>query len=138
MPDQKEYLEKHQYGGTIRLGAWKCKVKKGTVLYRAYTHFSSLDFARDKPHTSRPTSHFSSPLLISERHRHRYEFNNQYRKQFEKAGMKISGISPDGKLVEAVEIPNHPFFVGTQFHPEYKSRPLASHPLFVEFIKASC
>lgn len=114
MPDQKEYLEKKQYGGTIRLGAWKCKIKANSLLHMAY----------------RKTE------IIYERHRHRYEFNNQYRRRFEKAGMKIVGVSPDGKLVEAVEIPDHPFFVGTQFHPEYKSRPLSPHPLFLEFIKA--
>ncbi|MBU3956720.1 gamma-glutamyl-gamma-aminobutyrate hydrolase family protein, partial [Patescibacteria group bacterium] len=114
MPDQKEYLEKKQYGGTIRLGAWKCKIKANSLLHMAY----------------RKTG------IIYERHRHRYEFNNQYRRRFEKAGMKIVGVSPDGKLVEAVEIPDHPFFVGTQFHPEYKSRPLSPHPLFLEFIKA--
>ena len=112
MPDQKKYLEKHQYGGTIRLGAWPCKVLPETKLHMAYGKWQ-----------------------ISERHRHRYEFNNRYRRQFEKAGMKISGVSPDGKLVEAVEIPDHPFFVGTQFHPEYKSRPLSPHPLFLEFIQ---
>ncbi len=115
MPDQKKYLEKHQYGGTIRLGAWPCKVLPGTRLSKFYGVSGT----------------------VSERHRHRYEFNNKYRQIFEKRGMKISGVSPDGKLVEAVEIPDHPFFVGTQFHPEYKSRPLSSHPLFVEFIKAA-
>lgn len=114
MPNQKKYLEKHQYGGTIRLGAWKCKVLARTRLAEAY----------------------GKSGIISERHRHRYEFNNRYRKIFEKARMKIAGVSPDGKLVEAVEIPNHPFFIGTQFHPEYKSRPLSPHPLFLEFIKA--
>ena len=115
MPDQKEYLAKRQYGGTIRLGAWDCRVLAGTKLAKIY----------------------GQPGIISERHRHRYEFNNQYRKQFEKAGMKISGVSPDGKLVEAIEIPDHPFFIGTQFHPEYKSRPLNPHPLFLGFIKAA-
>jgi len=114
MPDQKKYLEKHQYGGTIRLGAWKCRVRSGTKLSKAY----------------------GRACVVSERHRHRYEFNNRYRKRFEKAGMVFSGVSPDGKLVEAIEISDHPFFVGTQFHPEYKSRPLSPHPLFVEFIKA--
>ena len=114
MPEQKKYLEKHQYGGTIRLGAWPCKVVPGTRLSQTY----------------------GKPGIISERHRHRYEFNNRYRRQFEKGGMKISGVSPDGKLVEAVEIPEHPFFIGIQFHPEYKSRPLSPHPLFLEFIKA--
>ena len=75
--------------------------------------------------------------LISERHRHRFEFNNDYRDLFEKSGMRISGTSPDGLLVEAVEIPSHPFFVGVQFHPEFKSRPNAAHPLFREFIAAA-
>ncbi len=113
MPDQKKYLEAHQYGGTIRLGAWPCKIKKGTILEKIY-----------------------GKNLIQERHRHRYEVNNDYRERLEKAGMVISGTSPDGKLVEAIELRNHPFFVATQFHPEYKSRPLDPHPIFVEFIKA--
>jgi len=114
MPDQEEYLKKHQYGGTIRLGAWPCKILPGSKLAEIYGKNS-----------------------ISERHRHRFEFNNRYRQQFEKAGMKISGVSPDGKLVEAIEISNHPFFIGTQFHPEYKSRLLNPHPLFLGFIRAA-
>ena len=113
MPNQKEYLVKKQYGGTIRLGAWPCKLVAGTHIAKAY----------------------GSKLDISERHRHRYEFNNKYREQFEAAGMAIGGASPDGQLVEAIEITGHPFFIGTQFHPEYKSRPLEPHPLFAEFIK---
>lgn len=76
-------------------------------------------------------------LLIYERHRHRYEFNLNYRKKFEKAGLVVSGISSDGKLVEAIEIKDHPFFVGVQFHPEYLSRPLYPHPLFVSFLEAA-
>lgn len=115
MPDQKKYLELHQYGGTIRLGAWPCKLKSKSILKKIY----GVD-------------------QVLERHRHRYEVNNVYRKEFEKAGMIISGTSPDGKLVEAIELPKtlHPFFVGTQFHPEYKSRPLSPHPIFCAFIKA--
>jgi CTP synthase len=113
MPNQKEYLAKKQYGGTIRLGAWPCELKNGTHILKAY----------------------HGEKNISERHRHRYEFNNKYREQFEKAGMTIGGTSPDNQLVEAVEIKGHPFFVGVQFHPEYKSRPLTPHPLFAEFIK---
>jgi CTP synthase len=74
---------------------------------------------------------------IDERHRHRYEFNNAYRETLEKAGLTLAGTSPDGKLVEIVEIKNHPFFVGVQFHPEFKSRPLRPHPLFNAFIKAA-
>jgi len=114
MKDQKKYLEAHQYGGTIRLGAWPCKIGKKTILRDIY----DTDF-------------------VQERHRHRYEFNNVYRKQIENAGMVISGTSPDGKLVEAIELKNHPFFVGTQFHPEYKSRPLSPHPIFVKFVEAT-
>lgn len=113
MPDQKKYLAEHQYGGTIRLGSWPCQILPKTKLFEIYRSATAL-----------------------ERHRHRYEFNNEYRQQFEKAGMKISGLSPDGKLVEAVEIPGHPFFIGTQFHPEYKSRFLSPHPIFLNFIKA--
>ncbi len=115
MPNQKKYLEKHQYGGTIRLGDWKNKILPKTKLAKAY----------------------GGAKTVNERHRHRYEFNNQYRQQFEKAGMKISGTSPDKKLVEAIEITNHPFFIATQFHPEYKSRFLSPHPLFLAFTKAS-
>lgn len=112
MPDQKEYLAKRQYGGTIRLGAWKCRILAKTKLAKVY----------------------GKPGIISERHRHRYEFNNKYKQRFQKAGMRISGVSPDNKLVEAIEIPEHPFFIGTQFHPEYQSTPLHPHPLFVRLI----
>lgn len=114
MPDQKEYLVKHQYGGTIRLGAWPCQLKEGTKILKSYKN---------------------SPLIY-ERHRHRYEFNNKYRDLFEEKGLIISGTSPDGKLVESIELKDHPFFIGTQFHPEFKSRFLNCHPLFLAFIKA--
>lgn len=117
MPGQRELIAKKQYGGTIRLGGWPCKIMKDTHLAAAYK------------------KKFGSTQVISERHRHRYEYNNAYREQFEKAGLKVAGTSPDGKIVEAVEITNHPFFIGTQFHPEYISRPLDPHPLFVEFVK---
>ena len=118
MPEQKELLARKQYGGTIRLGGWPCKIKEGTVLAKAYGET------------------LSNKGVISERHRHRYEFNNEYREKLEAAGLTICGTSPDGQLVEAVEIKDHPFFVATQFHPEYISRPLAPHPLFREFVKA--
>ncbi len=118
MEEQKELIAKKQYGGTIRLGGWPCKLVKGTHLAKAYA------------------KKFGSENIISERHRHRYEYNNAYREQLEKAGLKVAGTSPDNKLVEAVEITDHPFFIGTQFHPEYISRPLDPHPLFVEFVKA--
>lgn len=116
MPGQKELIAKKQYGGTIRLGGWPCKIMPGTHLAAAYAKYGKKG-------------------TVSERHRHRYEYNNNYREQFEKAGMRVAGTSPDGSIVEAVEITKHPFFIGTQFHPEYISRPLDPHPLFVEFIK---
>ena len=101
-------------GGTMRLGAYPCKVKPGSKLDKCY----------GKPE-------------VAERHRHRYEFNNEFRDAFEKAGMVISGTSPNGLLVEAVEIPANKFFVAVQYHPEFKSRPTNAHPVFREFIKAS-
>ena len=116
MPGQKELIEKKQYGGTIRLGGWPCKIIPDTRMAKTYSN------------------KFGSKKIISERHRHRYEFNNKYKKILEKAGLTIAGTSPDGKIVEAIEISDHPFFIGTQFHPEYISRPLDPHPLFVEFV----
>jgi CTP synthase len=101
-------------GGTMRLGAYPCVLKEGSFAYEAY-----------------------GQKEISERHRHRYEFNNKYRGIIEQAGMKVTGESPDGKLVEIVEIPEHPWFLGCQFHPEFKSRPTEPHPLFRAFIKAA-
>lgn len=125
MPGQKELLAKKQYGGTIRLGGWPCKIVPGTRLASVYAKASADKAAALK----------KNKLIVSERHRHRYEFNNKYREQLEKAGLRVAGASPDGKIVEAVEITKHPFFIGTQFHPEYISRPLNPHPLFVEFIR---
>ena len=98
----------------MRLGAYPCMIKPGTKTAQAYK-----------------TKH------ISERHRHRYEFNNTYRKEFEKLGMVIAGASPDNHIVEIIELKKHPFFVGVQFHPEFKSRPLRPHPLFDALIKAT-
>lgn len=111
MPDQKGNLPK---GGTMRLGAYPCRLAADSLMIKCY-----------------------GADAISERHRHRYEFNNSFRDQFEANGMKIAGTSPDGRLVEAVEIPSKRFFVGVQFHPELKSRPNKAHPLFREFIKKS-
>ncbi|SHE27809.1 MULTISPECIES: CTP synthase [Caloramator] len=111
MDEQKDIDEK---GGTMRLGLYPCKLKEGTFSYEAY---------KDE--------------IIYERHRHRYEFNNEYRSQITKMGMVLAGTSPDDKLVEIVEIPNHKWFVGAQFHPEFKSRPNRPHPLFRDFVKAA-
>ena len=114
MSEQEKKLLKKEYGGSMRLGAWPCVLKPGTKAYEAY--------GTDK---------------ISERHRHRYEVNNKYRKQIEAKGMVFSGTTPDKQLVEIVEYADHPFFVGVQFHPEFKSRPLTPGPLFREFIKTA-
>lgn len=111
LPGQSESIKK---GGTLRLGAWPCVIKKGTKAFEAYKKTN-----------------------VSERHRHRYEFNIQYQKDFEKAGFVFSGTSPDKSLVEIVEISNHPFMLGSQFHPEFLSRPGNPHPLFHDFLKAS-
>lgn len=111
MPEQKGVEYK---GGTMRLGAYPCRVKEGTKAYDAY----------EEP-------------LISERHRHRFEVNNDYRDKLVEAGLVISGESPDGKLVEMVELPDHPWFVASQGHPEFKSRPHRPHPLFRDFVKAA-
>jgi CTP synthase len=139
MPHQKEYLEKKQYGGTIRLGAWPCVVKEGTKLaeaYKAYGSDKGAPWHLPNPLFPSLKPKADSQQLIYERHRHRYEFNNEYRKQYEEKGFVFSGTSPDGELVEAIELKDHPFFVATQFHPEYESRPLRPHPLFVAFVKS--
>ena len=139
MEKQKEYLEKNQYGGTIRLGAWPCVVQKKTKLESAYEKYGgekSNPWYQPNPKSPSQIPDTKYQILVHERHRHRYEFNNEYRRQFEESGMVISGLSPDGQLVEAIELKDHPFFVGTQFHPEYTSRPLSPHPLFLSFIEA--
>lgn len=110
----EEQMAVHRKGGTMRLGAYPCKIAPNTKLRQAYKEEQ-----------------------ISERHRHRFEFNNQFKEQMESAGLTISGTSPDGAIVEAVEVTNNRFHVGVQFHPEFKSRPNKPHPLFAEFIKAS-
>ena len=111
MPDQHGNLPK---GGTMRLGAYPCHIRRDSIMERAYGKED-----------------------ISERHRHRYEFNNDYREQMEQAGLRITGTSPDKRLVEAVELPDKRFFIGVQFHPEFKSRPNRAHPLFYAFLKES-
>lgn len=137
MPDQKEYLEKKQYGGTIRLGSWPCKLTPNTKLFEAYKKFGDDKKAPWNTEDILKLEFKKDEKVVFERHRHRYEVNNEYREQLEKAGLIISGTSPDGKLVEAIELANHPFFVATQFHPEYIARPLAPHPIFLAFVKAT-
>lgn len=111
MPGQSDEIDK---GGTLRLGSYPCSIKKGTRIEKCY-----------------------QVERISERHRHRYEFNNEYREKLTQAGLVISGTSPDNRLVETIEIEAHPFFIGVQFHPEFKSRPNQPHPLFKGFISAA-
>jgi CTP synthase len=139
MPNQKEYLAHKQYGGTIRLGAWPCLVKEGTQLHQAYSampeYFVSPEDVRLR-WSAQEIELNSDAKVVSERHRHRYEFNNEFREEYERNGFVISGTSLDGMLVESIEVKNHPFFVGTQFHPELQSRPLMPHPLFVGFLEA--
>lgn len=122
MPDQEKKLLNREYGRTMRLGAWDCVLKRGTHTEAAYLSGGWIKKTGN--------------AKISERHRHRYEFNNAYRQRLEKAGLVISGTTPDGRLVEIIELKDHPFFVASQFHPEFKSRPLAPHPLFDAFVRA--
>jgi CTP synthase len=110
----RELLGVDEMGGTMRLGAWPCKLEPGSFAHKAY-----------------------GKLEISERHRHRYEFNREHEKTLVDAGLKITGRTPDENYVEIVEAPDHPWFLGCQFHPEFKSKPLEPHPLFAAFIGAA-
>jgi CTP synthase len=113
----RDLVDVEKLGGTMRLGAWDCDLKSGSLVSQIY----------------------DNKQVISERHRHRYEFNPKFRTDLEEQGLIFSGVSPDGKFVEMIELPKdkHPYFVGCQFHPEYKSKPLQPHPLFVSFVKAA-
>ncbi len=111
LPEQKDI---ENLGGTMRLGLYPCKLVPGSLASNVY-----------------------NDELVYERHRHRYEFNNEYRELIESAGLRISGTSPDGRLVEMVELPGHPWFLAVQFHPEFTSRPNRPQPLFREFVKAA-
>ena len=115
MPEQAAIVRAKKYGGSMRLGNYPCILAESTISRTAY-----------------------QASEIQERHRHRYEVNNAYRERLREAGLIFAGTSPDGLLVEIIELKNHPFFVGVQFHPEFKSRPLRPHPLFSAFIKACC
>ena len=112
LPEQKEVED---LGGTMRLGIYPCRIDDSET-------FAGAAYSQE---------------LIYERHRHRYEFNNSYRAEFAQRGLLLSGMSPDNRLVEIIEVPGHPWFLGCQFHPEFKSRPNRSHPLFRDFVKAA-
>ena len=113
MSGQIKNLQEGKYGSTMRLGAYPCVLDEKSISYKAYNEKE-----------------------ISERHRHRYEVNNDYRQKLEDGGLLFAGQSPDCNLIEIIEVPDHPFFVGVQFHPEFKSRPIQGHPLFNAFIEA--
>jgi CTP synthase len=113
-PFQQKNILENRYGGTMRLGSYKCRLSKDSIAIKAYKQ-----------------------NIITERHRHRYEFNNKYKSRLEKAGVAFSGVNPETGLVEIIEYKKHPWFVGVQFHPEFKSRPLMPHPLFYSFIAAA-
>jgi len=125
MPEQEKKLLEKDYGGTMRLGVWPCRLKKKSLVFKLYQlcHWPRL----------------SKEGVVKERHRHRYEFNNRYRQRFEKEGLILSGTTPDNHLVEIIELPleRHPFFVGVQFHPEFLSRPGRPHPLFWGLVQAA-
>jgi CTP synthase len=114
--DKKKFTRSSDsdYGGTMRLGSYPTQIEKGSLVHKIYKSQN-----------------------IKERHRHRYEVNINFKKELEKSGLRFTGMSPDGLLTEIIELKNHPWFVGVQFHPELKSRPFNPHPLFASFVKAS-
>jgi len=112
-PHQAKHVRENRYGGTMRLGSYDCTLEKGSLVRKLYKR-----------------------ALVSERHRHRYEFNNEYKEEMHKAGLRVVGVNPESDLVEIIELAKHPFFVGAQFHPEFTSKPLAPHPLFVGLVGA--
>jgi CTP synthase len=112
LPEQRDIEDK---GGTMRLGVYPCRLVPGSKAAAAY-----------------------GEAVVYERHRHRFEFNNHYREPLQQAGMMVSGVSPNGRLVEVVELRDHPYFVASQFHPEFRSRPNVPHPLFRDFVGAVC
>lgn len=125
LDEQKALVQERKYGGTMRLGEYSCLIKNGGQAHSAY--LKSRWGKQNK----------KGDLLVQERHRHRYELNNEFRKDLEEKGLVMAGFNPERDLVEIIEIKNHPFFVGSQFHPEFKSKPLNPHPLFREFIRAA-
>ncbi len=125
MTHQKKLLEEGKYGASMRLGSYVCSLKKGTLAEKAYM--------------KKPWGHMNKDETIIERHRHRFEVNNEYVEPLIKKGLVFSGVSPNNRLMEIAELPKqkHPFFIGTQFHPEFLARPLAPHPLFTAFLEAA-
>jgi CTP synthase len=124
IPKQEEFMKRRAYGGTMRLGAWLAKVQGGTLADKIYSKYSGYYDPKNK--------------IVSERHRHRYEFNQEYEQDFIRAGLRISAKSTVENLVEIVELSQdiHPFYFGIQGHPEYKSKPLSPHPVFLAFLDA--
>ncbi|MEI6462102.1 MAG: CTP synthase [bacterium] len=127
IPEKENYVRIKSKGVTMRLGGYDCVIKPGTLAFDIYSKYPEYILKKNTDKT----------ILVNERHRHRFEFNNEYREQFEKSGFVFSGTSPDNFFVEMIELPKkvHPFFFATQAHPEYKSTPLNPHPVFLEFIK---
>jgi CTP synthase len=125
IPFEKKYQQIKGVGASMRLGAYDCVLKPNTLAHSIYKKHRAFKDEKNN--------------LISERHRHRFEFNNDYRQALEEAGFVISGTSPDNFFVEMIELPQdkHPFFIATQAHPEYKSKPLFPHPIFVEYLRAA-
>ncbi len=136
MPDQKDISD---MGGTMRLGVYPCVLTPGTRAHRAYTSagVASISGNGNGLHVDSAVTTATGPVTIQERHRHRWEFNNEFRKSLGEAGLVFSGLSPEGRLVEICELRDHPYMLGSQFHPEFKSRPNRPHPLFKAFIEAS-
>lgn len=128
MPDQEKRLLQKDYGGTMRLGSWPARLQPGSLCDHAYRSVAQDQYIY--------VHEQAGSLIAEERHRHRYEFNNVYREHFSRKGMIISGTTTDNQLVEVLELKDHPFMLGTQFHPELQSHPLKPHPLFLAFLKA--
>ena len=129
MEDQKMLVNK---GGSMRLGAYPCQLLQGTKVESIYRSYSSVESGKVDSVANAPSS-----FIIRERHRHRYEFNHAYLSQFESSGMRCSGVNPDSGLVEIIELEQHPWYIGVQFHPEYSSTVLHPHPLFLDFVKTA-
>lgn len=139
MPEQEKLLLGANYGGTMRLGAYDCLIKSNTLAHKVYSQQAKDPCKENELDGQQSTVNGKTlgDFVVQERHRHRYEVNNKYREILESKGLIFSGNSPDGLLAEMIELPKHPYFIATQAHPEFKSRPTRPHPLFLGFIKAA-